>query len=624
MIKNADGEVVDFNKKAASPAPPTQPRSPAIAATPTPPPRPESTHSRTESTAPKKTAEEIRAEFVKNFQKQLTVDKDKEDADKAAEAKAKADADAKASKEAEEKAAKEAKEKEEADAKAAKEAKDKADAEAAEQAKKDEEEKKRLEEEEQERMIAEMEAEMEAKEREEEEREKAYAEKKRKAAEEAKANEAERIKAEELKMRELEREAEEREAAKLKESATDKEEREALFASLKKNTQFGPQVTQQAATDSGASTPTAESATAPTLPTQPKSAKAKPEPLKLQTTKAVEPAQPTAGMNALKSARFLQVKHESINYPEGFRSPNPALNLGSKKGRQYDKDFLLQFQDVFKEKPSVDWDMKLKETVGDSSDSARPQSARPSGSMMGSRQPSRAGLPAGGAMGNFGQFGGRTLPPGTTSEQRFQQAQQQPRPTMTNPLASFVGSNRSGAFPMAPPMARTGSFQNMAQGPNSPRVGSSRGRGSHRGKGAGNKREEEQMAKQMPLTANLDSSKLKLERSETGWKPHSQVQAAPQLGAGHMPPDMVQRKVKAALNKMTPEKFDKIADQILEIAAQSKDETDGRTLRQVIQLTFEKACDEAHWASMYAKFCSRMLSTMSTDIKDENVKGTLD
>jgi translation initiation factor 4G len=86
-----------------------------------------------------------------------------------------------------------------------------------------------------------------------------------------------------------------------------------------------------------------------------------------------------------------------------------------------------------------------------------------------------------------------------------------------------------------------------------------------------------------------------------------------------MEPDLVQRKVKAALNKMTPEKFDKIADQILAIAAQSKDEADGRTLRQVIQLTFEKATDEAHWASMYARFCKRMLETMSPEIKDESI-----
>jgi len=71
---------------------------------------------------------------------------------------------------------------------------------------------------------------------------------------------------------------------------------------------------------------------------------------------------------------------------------------------------------------------------------------------------------------------------------------------------------------------------------------------------------------------------------------------------------------------MTPEKFDKISDQILEITSQSKHENDGRTLRQVIQLTFEKACDEAHWASMYAKFCKRMLETMDPNIKDEGIR----
>ncbi len=84
-------------------------------------------------------------------------------------------------------------------------------------------------------------------------------------------------------------------------------------------------------------------------------------------------------------------------------------------------------------------------------------------------------------------------------------------------------------------------------------------------------------------------------------------------------PSMVQRKVKAALNKMTPEKFDKISDQILLIALQSKDEEDGRTLRQVIQLTFEKATDEAHWAQMYAKFCKRMLEMMSPEIRDTTI-----
>jgi translation initiation factor 4G len=134
------------------------------------------------------------------------------------------------------------------------------------------------------------------------------------------------------------------------------------------------------------------------------------------------------------------------------------------------------------------------------------------------------------------------------------------------------------------------------------------------------KKEEAEQAAKMPLTAHMEIAPL--EKSTTGWKPMSI--SAPQISApdpsGNLAPDVVQRKVKAALNKMTPEKFDRISDQILEIASQSKNETDGRTLRQVIQLTFEKATDEAHWAGMYAKFCQKMLTSMSTDIRDETIK----
>lgn len=610
VIKNADGEVVDFNKPKSSPAPaaalapPAQPRSPAIAATPTPPPRvPSATDSaRTEEAA--KTAEEKKSDFVKQFQEKLRLQaEDEAKAKEASEAESKAEAEAKQKAE------------EQAKAEAAKAAKEKEEAEAAEKAKADAEEKKRLEDEEMERMIAEMEEE----ERKREEDEKRYAEEKKKKAEEEKAKAADRIKEEEERLRKLEREAEEAELARESETPEQKAEREAknkaLFAGLKKNTQFGPGANMSEGEASGTSTP-AEPAepTSATTQAKPLSAtKPKPSALKLDTVKPVEPAQPTAGMQSLKSARFLQVRNELVAYPEGILSPNPALNAGTRnKGRTYDKDFLLQFQEVFKEKPSMDWDMKLKETVGDGTDSARPQSARTPSAMSG-RQPSRGGA-GGHIMGQFqGQFpAGRTLPPGTTSQQRFEQASGR---GMTNPLAHVVMGNR-GQFPMGAPMARSSSYTNMPHGgPNSPRVGSSRGKG---GSKRGPSKNEAAEAKAMPLTAGQQVKDL--ERSSSGWKPTSVTNPQAQQAAGHMAPDMVQRKVKAALNKMTPEKFDKISDQILEIAAQSKDETDGRTLRQVIQLTFEKACDESHWSSMYAKFCSRMLATMSPDIKDENVK----
>jgi translation initiation factor 4G len=620
----ADGEVVDFNKpKGPSPATnaPAQPRSPAIAATPTPPPP--RAPSAAPDDAPSKTAEEKKADFAKKIQETLRQESAKDTSDAAADeakvsqaakdkeaevaAKAKADAEEKAKTDAEAKAKADAeKAKTDAEAKATNDAK---------KAEVDAEEKKRLEDEEMERMIAEMEEE----ERKREEDEKRYAEEKKLKDAEKKAKAAESVREEEERLRKLEREAEEAEEAKESESPEQKAEREAkdkaLFAGLKKNTQFGPQSTEQETASEETSTPE-PAATVKSAPVA--TSKPKPTALKLDTNKSIEPSAPTAGMQSLKSARFLQVKSELVAYPEGIASPNPALNARN-KGRTYDKDFLLQFQEVFKEKPSVDWDLKLKETVGDGSESARTPGPRAGGMMSGSgRQPSGRGGAPGGGMGNFqGASAPRTLPMGTTSAQRFEQSQRGGS-SMTNPLAHMVPQRNGGGFAMG---ARNSSYQ--AAQPNSPRNASHSQRGPPRGGAGGGSRRggggggRDSDAKTMPLTAGQNLKPI--ETTETGWKPTSITSTAPPV-SGHMAPDMVQRKVKAALNKMTPEKFDKISDQILEIAAQSKDETDGRTLRQVIQLTFEKACDESHWSSMYAKFCSRMLATMSTDIKDENVK----
>jgi translation initiation factor 4G len=628
VIKNADGEVLDFKKTApvASP-PPVKPSggpvvvssSSGVPSTSTPPPRTHvaspQQHARSESQQAK-TAEERKREFQEAIQKQAKGDEAEEK--KVSDAAKEKDEDERKSAEAE--VAKAAQDKEAAE-------KAKQETEAAEKAKEDEEEEKRRKDEEMEAWIAKLEED----EREEEEREKAYQAKK-KAEAEAKAKQEAEMADEE--MRRQEREAEALEEAKLKgkQDGESDAEAKALFAQLGKNTQFGPAATESA---SGASTPASEPVSAPSpavqavQPVKPAPfGKPKPAALKLETNKPIEPAQPTAGMQSLKSARFLQVRSESVKYPEGILSPNPAINQGGKKaGQRYDKTFLLQFQDVFKEKPSIDWDKVVKETVGDASDSARPASAR-TPSAAGGRQASRGpgGMPGalGGAMGSFAS---RPLAPGTTSEQRFQASLQGSARPAPSSFPSF-GGGRPGApgFPMgAPGMIRSSSSQSIAQGGmNSPRNASQRGQGGRNSRRGPNHQQEAQMAKTMPLTAGLELKPLVV--SKTGWVPASivapqQVQVMP---GTHMAPDMVQRKVKAALNKMTPEKFDKIANDILAIASQSKDENDGRTLRQVIQLTFEKACDEAHWASMYAKFCKRMLEEMGPEIKDENVRDKQD
>ena len=54
-------------------------------------------------------------------------------------------------------------------------------------------------------------------------------------------------------------------------------------------------------------------------------------------------------------------------------------------------------------------------------------------------------------------------------------------------------------------------------------------------------------------------------------------------------PEVVDRKVKALLNKLTMERFDSISDQIIEWANKSEKEKDGQTLIQVTRLVFEKA-----------------------------------
>jgi translation initiation factor 4G len=87
-------------------------------------------------------------------------------------------------------------------------------------------------------------------------------------------------------------------------------------------------------------------------------------------------------------------------------------------------------------------------------------------------------------------------------------------------------------------------------------------------------------------------------------------------------PEIVDRKVKGLLNKLTMEKFDSISDQIIEWANKSEKEKDGRTLIQVIRLVFEKATDEATWSEMYARLCRKMMEQISPKVQDDGIKNT--
>ncbi len=656
------GEVVS-SKSSATPATAAQSQTPVIVSTPnapTPPPRaPSGQHDRAESKTTTQTPEERKRVFQEEISRRAKSEQPKEEEPESAKpvqepAQEKVEAEVKPQEPtaAVEAPAKEVVKEATADTEKAA-AVDGGDAEgekaadaATSAASKEPAEETAKEETEDERLDREI-AEMEAREKEEEERQQAY-EVKKAAEKAAKAKvEAEKAAKADEELKRQEREAEEREEQREREREAEKsgqepdEQSNDAFESLKKPA-IGPGASTPA---SGADTPASEDADAASMPPPTQTAtaprgigaqKPKPAHLKLETSKRVEPAEPTPGMQALKSARFLEIKEEA-KYPDGFKSPNPALNMGgTRKGRAYDKSFLLQFQPVFQEKPSIDWDQKVRDTLGsgDEPGSARPGSARTPSSNVGRSASGRPGPSSmasfGGPMGSFGGSSGpRTLPPGTTSQERFQASQSSTRSGGMGALPMGRAPSQFGGMPQAAGMSRTNSLQQMGgmgnMVPGSPRQPSTRGGargGSSRRGGDRNmsRKEEAELANKMPLTAHMDLKPL--DKSGSGWKPTSLVgqpmQAQHDLN-GNMAPDMVQRKVKAALNKMTPSTFEKISDQILEIAGQSKNESDGRTLRQVIQLTFEKACDEAHWAEMYAQFCSKMLQTMSTDIRDETI-----
>ncbi|CAL9731010.1 eukaryotic initiation factor 4F subunit p150 [Monosporozyma unispora] len=85
--------------------------------------------------------------------------------------------------------------------------------------------------------------------------------------------------------------------------------------------------------------------------------------------------------------------------------------------------------------------------------------------------------------------------------------------------------------------------------------------------------------------------------------------------------DEIERKMKSLLNKLTLEKFDPISADILALANLSKWETNGETLKTVIEQIFLKACDEPHWSSMYAQLCGKAVKDLDPEIVDETNEG---
>ncbi|KAF8176557.1 armadillo-type protein [Pholiota molesta] len=228
---------------------------------------------------------------------------------------------------------------------------------------------------------------------------------------------------------------------------------------------------------------------------------------------------PAAGIpGSLAMARFI-ADINTVQYPEGVKSPHFKLNQNAKEGKfRYDREFLLQFMSLCKEKPVM---LPPLDAFG----------LEPTDQHHMQRQGS-IGLGFSPAT-----FGGR-------------------RPTPMMRTASQGGPGaplRDRASSLATPVSRQGSIG-------------------------------------------------------LGFSPAAES------------PEMVDRKVRGLLNKLTMKKFDSISDQIIAWANKSEKEKNGRTLVQVIRLVFEEATDEGIWSEMYARLCRKMMEQISPKVQDDGIK----
>ncbi|KIK22680.1 hypothetical protein PISMIDRAFT_679874 [Pisolithus microcarpus 441] len=314
-------------------------------------------------------------------------------------------------------------------------------------------------------------------------------------------------------------------------------------------------------------------------------------------------------LSALLTARNID-RLDEVEYPEGIRSPKTELNQNAKDGKfRYDRDFLLQFMAVCKEKPP---NLPLLDTLG-----IEPVDRPPSAPMSaaGARSasiglglgPFKPGPPPGPfAMGQFGTSGTKL-----TSEERFLMSQGARSASVgTSPAAASLLSRPAltrnpsqggpGVHPMGDHRMRTkrgkkrtflGKVGSLQQGP---------------GFGAG----------AVPPAPALEPVPP-LEASANRWVPaRTQRRGA----ADEDTPDVVDRKVKLLLNKLTTEKFDSISDQTIAWVNKSENEKDGRTLIQVIRLVFENVTGEANWSEVYARLCRKMMETISPKVQDDGIK----
>ncbi|KAI7960566.1 hypothetical protein MJO29_005634 [Puccinia striiformis f. sp. tritici] len=84
-------------------------------------------------------------------------------------------------------------------------------------------------------------------------------------------------------------------------------------------------------------------------------------------------------------------------------------------------------------------------------------------------------------------------------------------------------------------------------------------------------------------------------------------------------PEMVDRKLRGLLNKLTAQNFESISDQIVQWVNKSEKDEDGKIVRQLVSLIIEQLTGPGLWPELYAKLCGRLKTRISPEISDRKV-----
>jgi translation initiation factor 4G len=356
----------------------------------------------------------------------------------------------------------------------------------------------------------------------------------------------------------------------------------------------------------------------------------RPGPLNLQATINTTVAPPLP--SALATARHIEDINR-ITYPQGIKSPRLELNVNTQKGkfryvlnlhvlvhllltkfhRRYDRDFLLQFMNICKEKPDhlPPLDVIGLEPTEPSHNMSRGGSGRnrATSAMSTPANARSASIGLGFIQGSMGKSAGSGFQMGQFSTSASRMSSEERFLASSGGRSASVSGGPLGSRP--PAMVRTIS----QSGTGRDRTRSKRGANeSNRSSVVGNSGPTIPVSAMGPPLESI----APLEVSANRWVAGSTRRSGP--GVDSESPEMVERKVKGLLNKLTMERFDSISDQIIAWANKSEREKDGRTLIQVIKLVFEKATDEATFSEMYARLCRKMMEQISPKVQDDGIK----